>query len=142
MVTGMSTERRHASTSTPSNRPAAAITGCTVILATDPAASVEFFTELGEVVRQWHGAVLITKLRPAAWRGGPVVGIHLRRENDPPQLLGAGIWFGPLREAPDRHALCDWLRGGGPLGGAPPERLRPRVLAAPPKKIVAWHTAN
>jgi hypothetical protein len=61
-------ERRDASTSTPSNRPAAAITGCTVILATNPAAALEFFTQLRGVVRLSHGAVLITKLRPAAVR--------------------------------------------------------------------------
>jgi hypothetical protein len=53
-----------------------------------------------------------------------VVVIHLRQENDPRQLLGPGISFGPLHEAADWRVLCAWLRGGGQLGGPAPQRWR------------------
>jgi len=118
-----------------------AVTGYTVILATEPAAAREFFTELKQIVRDSAGGVLISMSRPVAWHGGPILGVHPRRENDPPQLLGPGIWLGPLRAPADRAALCAWLRAG-PAASPPPERLRRHRLTPRRAPTMARHTTN
>jgi len=51
----------------------------------------------------WSGADRLRLRHPAHWLGGPVVGIHLRRDTDGESTLGPGLWLGPLRE---RHGLA------------------------------------
>ena len=116
--------------------------GFAIILATEPTRSQGFLAELSRLVRQSHGGILITMHRPASWRGGPVVGVHLRREFDPPHTLGPGVWLGPLREEDDQRALCHWLRQGGPYAGPPPDCLRRRTLSTPRTSIMAAQTTN
>jgi hypothetical protein len=116
--------------------------GFTVILATEPTRSAEFFRELCGVVGESRGAVLIVLQRPARWSGGPVLGVHLRRHGAPAGELGPGLWLGPLREDADRRALRQWLRAGGPVAGPPPARLRCRALTSPAHPLMAAQTLN
>jgi hypothetical protein len=116
--------------------------GFAVVLATDPARCGAFFAELSSVVRESRDGVLIRLRHPARWLGGPVVGIHLRRDTDGGSTLGPGLWLGPLREEADLHAVCDWLRRGGPQAGPPPPQLRSRTLRQPIAPIMALQTSN
>jgi hypothetical protein len=111
-------------------------------LATEPARSGAFFGQLREVVRHSRGGVLISLRRPARWLGGPVVGVHLRRDRGLDQRLCPGVWLGPLREDADREALCEWVRRGGPQAGPLPRRLLARRLPGPMLPVTAAHTAN
>lgn len=117
-------------------------TGFAVVLASDPARCATFYAELSRVVRQSQDGVLIRLLNPMRWLGGPVVGIHPRRDTDGQSRLGPGVWLGPLRGQADQNALCEWLGRGGPPAGPPPQRLRFRVLRQPIVPIMAAQTSN
>src|SRR5919197_4504924 len=91
-------EHRHGHREQPLGAAATAADGFAVVLATEPARSGEFFRELQEVVRHSRGGVLISLQRPSGWLGGPVVGVHPRRDQGPDQRLYPGVWLGPLRE--------------------------------------------
>lgn len=125
--------------------------GFVAVLATEPARSAEFYTQLRALVRESSGGVLVCLRRPALWTGGPIVGVHLRpaepADHGGPSggathALGPGLWLGPLSRARDRRALCQWLRDGGPAGGPPPMSLRQRALPGPNRPLMASQTSN
>lgn len=127
--------------SEPPERPVAAPDGYAIILATDPDRSPEFFAELRAVVARSRGGVLISLREPARWLGGPVISVHLRRD-DEPRVVSPGQWLGPLRAERERRAVCRWLADGGPLTGPPPVELQPRTLPGASRTVMAAQTLN